>query len=34
MRERITAFGGQLTAEPLADRGFRVTAQVPTEGAV
>jgi signal transduction histidine kinase len=34
MRERITAFGGQLTAEPLTDRGFRVTAQVPTEGAV
>jgi len=34
MRERIAAFGGQLTAEPLAGRGFRVSAQVPTEGAV
>lgn len=34
MRERITAFGGWLHAEPLPDRGFRVTAQVPTEGAV
>jgi signal transduction histidine kinase len=34
MRERITAFGGWLHAEPLPGRGFRVTAQVPTEGAV
>jgi len=34
MRERITAFGGWLHAEPLPDRGFRVTAQVPIEGAV
>jgi len=34
MRERIAAFGGLLVAEPLADRGFRVTAQVPIEGAV
>jgi signal transduction histidine kinase len=34
MRERIAAFGGRLTAEPLAARGFRVTAQVPIEGAV
>ncbi len=34
MRERITAFGGWLHAEPLADRGFRVTAQVPIEGMV
>ena len=25
---------GQLTAEPLARRGFRVSARVPTEGAV
>jgi signal transduction histidine kinase len=33
MRERITAFGGWLHAEPLAGRGFRVTAQVPVEGA-
>ena len=34
MRERITAFGGWLHAEPMPGRGFRVTAQVPTEGAV
>jgi len=34
MRERITAFGGWLAAEPLPGRGFRVTAQVPIEGAV
>jgi signal transduction histidine kinase len=34
MRERIAAFGGRLTAEPLAGRGFRVTAQVPIEGAM
>jgi signal transduction histidine kinase len=34
MRERITAFGGWLHAEPMAGRGFRVTAQVPIEGAV
>jgi hypothetical protein len=35
MRERITAFGGWLHADPLAEgRGFRVTAQVPIEGAV
>jgi signal transduction histidine kinase len=35
MRERITAFGGWLHADPLAGgRGFRVTAQVPIEGAV
>jgi signal transduction histidine kinase len=33
MRERIGAFGGWLVAEPLADRGFRVTAEVPVEGA-
>jgi signal transduction histidine kinase len=32
MRERIAAFGGWLVAEPLADRGFRVNAQVPIEG--
>jgi signal transduction histidine kinase len=32
MRERIAAFGGRLSADPLADRGFRVTAQVPIEG--
>jgi signal transduction histidine kinase len=34
MRERIAAFGGWLHAEPLAGRGFRVTAQVPIEGSV
>jgi len=35
MREQIAAFGGQLVAEPAAERrGFRVTAQVPIEGAV
>jgi signal transduction histidine kinase len=34
MRERITAFGGWLHAEPLAEGGFRVTAQVPIEGQV
>jgi signal transduction histidine kinase len=34
MRERIGAFGGWLVAEPAADRGFRVIAEVPIEGAV
>jgi signal transduction histidine kinase len=34
MRERITAFGGWLHAEPLGGQGFRVTAQVPIEGMV
>ncbi len=34
MRERIGAFGGWLVAEPLTDRGFRVIAEVPIEGAV
>ena len=34
MRERIAAFGGRLAAEPLGDRGFRVSAQVPIEGSV
>jgi signal transduction histidine kinase len=32
MRERIAAFGGWLVAEPVAGRGFRVTAEVPVEG--
>jgi signal transduction histidine kinase len=34
MRERIAAFGGWLVAEPVAGQGFRVTAEVPVEGAV
>lgn len=34
MRERIAAFGGRLTAEPLTSSGFRVSAQVPIEGAM
>jgi signal transduction histidine kinase len=34
MRERIAAFGGWLVAEPVAGRGFRVTAEVPVESAV
>ena len=34
MRERIGAFGGWLVAEPAADRGFRVIAEVPIEGAM
>jgi signal transduction histidine kinase len=33
MRERIGAFGGWLVAGPRADRGFRVLAEVPIEGA-
>jgi len=33
MRERIGAFGGWLTAEPLAGRGFRVSAEIPGDGA-
>jgi signal transduction histidine kinase len=32
MRERVAAFGGWLTAEPLAGRGFRVTAEIPAGG--
>ena len=31
MRERIVAFGGWLVAGPVADGGFRVTAEVPLE---
>jgi signal transduction histidine kinase len=34
MRERIGAFGGWLVAEPTAERGFRVIAEVPIEGAM
>ena len=34
MRERITAFRGQLEAWPQPGGGFRVTARVPTEGPV
>jgi len=33
MRERIGAFGGWLVAGPVADGGFRVTAEIPLEGA-
>jgi signal transduction histidine kinase len=33
MRERIGAFGGWLVAEPAADGGFQVTAEVSIEGA-
>lgn len=32
MRERVTAFGGWLVAEPVAGRGFRVVAEVPAGG--
>lgn len=31
MRERVGAFGGWLAAGPLADGGFRVTAEIPVE---
>jgi signal transduction histidine kinase len=33
MRERVSAFGGWLVAEPLTADGFRVLAEVPVEGA-
>jgi signal transduction histidine kinase len=33
MRERTGAFGGWLVAEPLADRGFHVLAEIPLEAA-
>jgi len=33
MYERIGAFGGWFVAEPLAGRGFRVTAEIPVEAA-
>jgi signal transduction histidine kinase len=33
MRERIGAFGGWLVAGPVADGGFRVTAEIPIDGA-
>jgi len=33
MRERIGAFGGWLVAGPVAAGGFRVTAEIPIEGA-
>jgi len=34
MRERIGAFGGRLAAGPGADRGYRVLAEIPIEGAL
>ncbi|HWN59631.1 MAG TPA: sensor histidine kinase, partial [Streptosporangiaceae bacterium] len=34
MRERIGAFGGRLAAGPGADRGYRVIAEIPIEGAM
>jgi signal transduction histidine kinase len=33
MRERVTALGGRLTAEPGATRGFSVLAELPVNGA-
>ena len=33
MRERVSAFGGWLAAEPAAGGGFQVTAEIPVEGA-
>jgi signal transduction histidine kinase len=33
MRERTSAFGGWLVAEPLPGRGFHVLAEIPLEGA-
>jgi signal transduction histidine kinase len=33
MRERVGAFGGRLSAEPLPGRGFRVFARIPLDGA-
>jgi len=33
MRERATALGGELEAGPLGDRGFRVRARLPLDGA-
>jgi signal transduction histidine kinase len=32
MRERVSLYGGELTAAPLPERGFRVTATLPTGG--
>ncbi len=33
MRERVTALGGRVTAAPLPDRGFRVSAELPLDEA-
>lgn len=33
MRERVTALGGRVSAEPLPDRGFRVHAELPLDQA-
>jgi signal transduction histidine kinase len=30
MRERVSLYGGELTAQPLPERGFRVAARLPT----
>ena len=34
MRERVSAFGGWLVAEPLPGRGFHVLAEIPVEASV
>ncbi|HLX49860.1 MAG TPA: sensor histidine kinase [Streptosporangiaceae bacterium] len=32
MRERVSLYGGELTAQPLPERGFRVAARLPVSG--
>ena len=34
MRERVSLYGGELTAQPLPERGFRVAARLPVGGEV